>query len=349
MMLTNGGVLRIDNGGVVTNNAVGTGNWWRGTNGTVYVNSGGTFVTTNKTMVIGYEASSKSATVRSTDSLGGSWTIGSGGLYVGWADDSNIDANNNELIIDGSVIVTSSGGLRVGYKYASGTMGNFDATNNKLSIQGGARLYTTGSSVIGHNVKNNGLATGNRVTVTGANSLWNLNGSNLTVGAGYGNSLNRYNALTVTDGGVVTNAGAITISSANAGTNYLTVSTGTVYAVNLYCTNGTPTVTLGLGGKIVASGAATITNGVLDITCDSSAPSTCGRMDVTGALNITNTTLNLTCNGVGTFVVATYGSLTGQFSATNGLPAGLSIDYNYQGAKQIAVVGGGSGAVFFFE
>jgi Bacterial Ig-like domain len=341
--LGNGGVLRIDKDGAVMNNTAVTGNWWTGTNGAVYLNSGGTFVTTNGT-TIGYSASSIKATVSSTDSLGGSWVIGAGGLNVGYG----VSLSGNELIISGGVIVTSSGGLKVGYK--SSTVNGNLVNNNKLSIQGGARVYTTGPSWICMNPGGTANHGGNSVTVTGADSLWDLGGGDLTVASN--NTTTAYstfdNVLTVTAGGVVTNAGTIIFGSTRATTNYLNVSTGTVYATTVTCGGTTPTVTLGLGGKIVASGAVTMTNGaVLKVSCDSAAPSSCGRMDVAGTLDITGSTLNLTCTGDGTFILATYGSLTGTFSATNGLLEGMTIDYDYQG-NQIAVVGKPKGTLVSF-
>lgn len=65
---------------------------------------------------------------------------------------------------------------------------------------------------------------------------------------------------------------------------------------------------------------------------------------ISGALNIANATVDFNSLGgplpAGAHVIATYGSLTGAaFSSVVDLPAGFSLDYNYQGAKQIALVG----------
>jgi len=80
--LGNVGVLRIDAGGAVTNSAALTADWWTGTSGTIYPNSGGTFVTPLGA-TIGYNLSGRKATVSSTDSLGGIWNF-VGGLRVGY-------------------------------------------------------------------------------------------------------------------------------------------------------------------------------------------------------------------------------------------------------------------------
>ena len=51
LTLGNGGVLQIDNGGVVTNAAAANTNWWYGNNGTIYLDNGGKFFTTNAVTV----------------------------------------------------------------------------------------------------------------------------------------------------------------------------------------------------------------------------------------------------------------------------------------------------------
>jgi autotransporter-associated beta strand protein len=60
---------------------------------------------------------------------------------------------------------------------------------------------------------------------------------------------------------------------------------------------------------------------------------------VTGALDISAATLNLTASGLTApaYVIATYGSRTGTFTAVNGLPDGYIIDYAYNSGTAIAV------------
>jgi len=53
--LGNGGVLRIENGGTVTNNASDTANWWTGTSGKIYLNEEGKLTAPNA-VSIGYQA-----------------------------------------------------------------------------------------------------------------------------------------------------------------------------------------------------------------------------------------------------------------------------------------------------
>lgn len=61
---------------------------------------------------------------------------------------------------------------------------------------------------------------------------------------------------------------------------------------------------------------------------------------MTGNLNITGATLSVTgaSGNQGTLVIANYsGTLSGTFDSNN-LPADWSIDYNYQGLNQIALI-----------
>jgi hypothetical protein len=55
-------------------------------------------------------------------------------------------------------------------------------------------------------------------------------------------------------------------------------------------------------------------------------------------LKITGATLNITGRGPGTFIFAKYGSLTGDFAVTNGMPQGGYVRTNYGGGNQIAIV-----------
>lgn len=61
-------------------------------------------------------------------------------------------------------------------------------------------------------------------------------------------------------------------------------------------------------------------------------------VDVTGNLNISGSTLNVNGTSGGPIVIATYsGTLNGTFVFDN-LPAGWTVDYNYMGLSQIALV-----------
>ncbi|MCG3147531.1 MAG: hypothetical protein PCFJNLEI_00971 [Verrucomicrobiae bacterium] len=65
------------------------------------------------------------------------------------------------------------------------------------------------------------------------------------------------------------------------------------------------------------------------------------QLVVVGDLTLSGATLDLTMVGGLTgeaYVIANYGDLFGTFSVTNGMPVGYTLDYNYTGANQIAIV-----------
>ncbi len=67
----------------------------------------------------------------------------------------------------------------------------------------------------------------------------------------------------------------------------------------------------------------------------------CDRLDVLQTLDIQDATLSFVQLGpltTSVYVFASYGTLVGEFAAIKGLPSGMSVDYNYNGLNQIAVV-----------
>ena len=113
--------------------------------------------------------------------------------------------------------------------------------------------------------------------------------------------------------------------------------------------------TLAPGNSIgTLSASAVVVSGGFDVEYNGGASGQkIDLLDVTGGLNITNATLNLINLGLdpldpmaGPYVFATYGTLTGaSFASVNNLPAGLEIDYNYNGLNQIALVPEPSAAI----
>jgi autotransporter-associated beta strand protein len=88
-------------------------------------------------------------------------------------------------------------------------------------------------------------------------------------------------------------------------------------------------------------------DGTLEIEWDSTVMPRVDFFEVIGALSLdAGSTVSFTNLGAGSltagptngFVFAQYGSLTGTFGNIVGLPSGFSIDYNYGGLNQIAIV-----------
>jgi autotransporter-associated beta strand protein len=141
----------------------------------------------------------------------------------------------------------------------------------------------------------------------------------------------------VAEGRLLVN-GTFSASNVSVGSGAVLGGTGTV----------TGTVSVGVGGT-VAPGASTGTltagtgliDGNLQVELDGASAD---RLTVTGELNITNANLVIDTPGAGAteavYIIASYGTLTGtDFASTSPLPDGYALDYNYQGNKQIALVG----------
>jgi autotransporter-associated beta strand protein len=108
----------------------------------------------------------------------------------------------------------------------------------------------------------------------------------------------------------------------------------------LNATSGS-TVSPGTGiGTLTTTAPATL-SGTLDIELNAT---TTDRLTVGGSLNLSGATLEiseLAAAAQPVYVIASYGLLTGTFASVTGLPAGYSVDYNYNSLNQIALVAGG--------
>jgi len=241
--------------------------------------------------------------------------------------------SNNTVTIDGSLSGTNStwnlGGknLYVGGVYTGcGSAGNVLTVSSGgvvtnvglVTIGSGAGAYYNSMTVTNANVYSTGLTIGsassnNAVTVS-SNSTWNLGGGNITNGIGAATG----NVLTVS-ASVLTNVNALVVSFGAARSN---------------------SVVLSAGGQIYAASATITNNNFLTVGVDDAASGACGYLGVSGTLNIANATINIVTNGApsnAVYLIASYGTLTGSFAATNGLPAGWVFSTNYQGNK-IALV-----------
>ncbi|WP_367873494.1 beta strand repeat-containing protein [Luteolibacter sp. Populi] len=100
------------------------------------------------------------------------------------------------------------------------------------------------------------------------------------------------------------------------------------------------TIAPGTGIGTLATVAAVILDGSLAIELDST---TSDRLSVGGSLDIDGAALNVSLLGAATqpaYIIASYGVLSGSFGSTSGIPSGYVLNYNYNGASQIALVPG---------
>jgi hypothetical protein len=233
-------------------------------------------------------------------------------MYVGHVFDAQNNANpsmNNQLLVTGTG-TASMRGISLGYANASSSR---TANANIVSVTSGGTLTSSGSILIGRANQTGSQANSNTATVTGTGSSWNVGNQPVYVGNAVAGAVSTGNVLTASSGGVATNISALIVKAAN-------------------------TLSLGAGGLIAATA---VTNaGTLAVTIDGSSTPACGRLAVTGNLNLNNATLAVTLGTTATdpCVIATYGSLTGGFSVTNGLSDKYRLDMNYKSENKIAII-----------
>jgi len=285
-----------------------------------------------------------------------------GNITVGYGNVGTVPAQANALqLANGGQLFTSADSYIGRAAVANSTSINSTASigtalngTNALWNLGGKNL-TVGSAVSGATANSNSLA------VTAGGVL--TNSSLITVGNSAGA---QYNSVIVSNGAIYSTGLTIGSTSSNntvtlwngarwdlgggnvvmgATNNSLAVNGGMMTNINILTVPASSALLLGSGGQIFAN---TVTNaGLMNVAIDSRVAPSCGCLTVAGTLKINTATLNLTVTGmgVGAHVIAKYGSLPGQFAATNGLPLGGRIDYTYGTGSQIAILVPAKGAV----
>lgn len=244
-----------------------------------------------------------------------------GNITVGYNANSSVyGAANNAVLIANGGLVRAPGALNIGVS-ASGTG---LVSYNGLTIATGGQLFISADSTIGRAAANGTVAINNSASISGANSFWNLGNKNLFVGSKTGTGVATGNVLRASAGGMATNINALIVSAAN-------------------------TLSLGSGGQIYAN--AVTNSGTLAAGLDKNATPVSGNLAVAGNLNVSSAALDVSLTGTptGTYVIASYGSLTGSFAATNGLPGTYKLEMNYKGQKQIAIVYSAAGTIIQFQ
>jgi len=196
----------------------------------------------------------------------------------------------------------------------------------------------------------------NLVMVNGPTAYGNANGSDITIGSA-GTFLASNTVAIIA--GTMTNNGMAEIVDATVNFQSALHVAGTLTLRNGFVTGSAAKTIAGtLRGNGTVVGDATITGdlspglslGTLvfsnNLTLAGSYQADFGdggndQLIVVGALTLSGATLDLTAVGGVTgeaYVIASYGDLFGTFSVTNGMPVGYTVDYNYNGASQIAIV-----------
>jgi autotransporter-associated beta strand protein len=269
--------------------------------------------------------------LRGTNTYTGTTTLSEGTLAL---------RNSNAL---SSGQLTINGGTLASIVSAR-TVANNIAVNGNFNL-GGLGVATTLNGTIDLNGGNRTITLGNSATIGGVIS----NGS-LTVAASSGspsltlNATNTYAGLTsVSSGTLLVNGSLANTAGVSVAAGATLGGSGSINSSITIAENGTLAPGNSIDSLDVASAAV---NGTLAIEYDGTGAGSIDLLNVTGLLDITNATVSFTQLGAAAddavYVFATYGSLTGTFAPERiiGLPTGLpyTIDYNYLGANQIAIV-----------
>ncbi len=258
----------------------------------------------------------------------------------------------NGTVILGSASALPSG-LPLGFSNsATNDSATLDLGGNSITVSALNNIGTGGA-----NITNNGVSAA-PVTITYAGTGNNTFSGNIQNGTSA-------ISLNITSGNLT-----LTNNSNNNYTGTTTVAAGASLTMNgnhsnggVYTVNGGIGGTGNIGSAVNVAAGGTLSPGAASALGNFhvSALSLAGRMNIrvndgdqnhNDVMNVDNllslssgSSLSLTVTGFHTqlsYVFAHYGSLSGNpFTTVTGLPAGSSIDYNYQGGNQIALVTGG--------
>jgi autotransporter-associated beta strand protein len=224
------------------------------------------------------------------------------------------------------------------------SFGAYDAfpaiiTGADLELSGQFRTFKASGTHQTHvTINNNTLASGGMPAPTGSGASTGLlidGTGKLTVATVFDYNL----PITVDTATFEVNAAMSSPLATLSVTNGATLKgTGTTQGVTI-----DSTATLSPGSSIgTLSADSVILNGKLKIELDQLDPAKNDVLNVTNALTLNGAEINFSTVGSLTdsaFVFAHYGSLTGNpFSTITGLPAGYTIDYNYQSSNALALI-----------
>lgn len=216
----------------------------------------------------------------------------------------------------------------------------------------------SGSGVIAANAFNfntadvtTNVAAGTTLEARGGNASVNDLGGTGTFNAAstfrYAGTATSANPATLTSnraiGNLEVSGGALKLLSANGIQGATTVSDGTLILAATASLGGTSSVTLGASGTLDTTLQTTfvmLSNQPFIFTIDPTGNGLAGQINAAG-LDITSASVNFASLGTwnDVYIIASYTSLTGvAFGEINGLQSGYSIDYNYLGTNQIALV-----------
>ena len=271
---------------------------------------------------------------------GGTWTLNSPGNS--WA---------TTQISDGTVRLGTNDGMPVGIPVRIGQGGSsayFDmagynqAATGLEVVPGSPSSQTIGNS---STTADSVLTISSTTNYTYAGRIWDVLGGgtrkvSVVMAAGQQtlSGTSTYTGPTTVSGGTLLVSGSVASD--------VTVQSGGTYGGGGSC----PNLAVQNGGTHAPGasiGTDTVTgtynlSGSLAIEVDGTGVGSADSVNVTGALNLNaGSSLDITewaRMDDWVYVIAQYGSLAGEFSATNNLPDGYEIDYAYAGGTQVAIV-----------
>lgn len=266
-------------------------------------------------------------TLSNTNTFTGSTTITGGKVSI--SSDANLgtapgSATTNQLGLNGGTLSASSTftldsnrGISVGPSTGTGS-GTIEVASSQTLTYGGI-------------IADNGSGTGGLIK-DGAGKL-TLTGTSTYTGV------------------TAVSAGTLLVNGSLSGTSDVTVSSGALLGGTGSITNGVSVLSggsLSPGASIESLGLGSLDlDGSLLIEWDTTASPNIDLLNIAGLLNLgSNSSVSFTNLGSGSldlntpYVFATYGAggLTGTFNTVNNLPVGFTLDYNYGGLNQIAIV-----------
>jgi autotransporter-associated beta strand protein len=281
--------------------------------------------------ILSNTGSSTHAHVGAITMAGGStWTTGSG---TGSYDGENYQINNTVTVTGGSTaaLITREAG-RTNANSGIALRGNITFDVGNVTGSGAADL------IVSTELENTDSGT---IATAGTSSLTKSGAGTMLLEGSHSYS----GATTVNDGVLLVNGSLAGTGAVNVlNTSTLGGNGEIAGAVSI-----ASTAFLSPGNSIGTDlGLASLDlDGTLEIEWDSTVMPRVDFFEVIGALSLdAGSTVSFTNLGAGSltagptngFVFAQYGSLTGTFGNIVGLPSGFSIDYNYGGLNQIAIV-----------
>ena len=300
----------------------------------------------------------------------GTW-LQSGGVTNagGWVSIARETGGTGVLTVSGTGTFNQTGADRamiVG-EFGNGTL-NITGTGTVSSIGSGGLFVTNGGSGVGIVNLDGGTLSVLKISDGGGNGTFNFNGGTLIAGAGAvatfmtgldnafvksgganidsnGQSIAIDQALldgTGNGGLTKTGAGSLLLNAANTYTGTTTVSAGSLGGTGSVAgplvVSAAGTIAPGASAGTFTSGNATI-SGTYACEIDGS---NCDKLVVNGTLDISAASLvisQLSPASSSPLIIASYtGSTPAPFNSVTGLPSGYTLDYNYLGGSQIALV-----------